>query len=147
MTSVPILLLEDDPLIRDLLEAVLSDEGHEVRACSSRDQLLTAASSLPGALAVVDFWGTSHRDLSDDERQEVVDLAQAVPTILVTGRTWAEHEVADDLGCVAIIGKPFDVDQVVEVVSSSVAQLRADTTTARAQANRLSVESEDALSR
>ena len=125
MVGGPVLLLEDDPMIRDLLEAVLSDEGHVVRSFSSRDQLVSAAHEAPGALALVDFWGTSHQVLSDDERQEVVALARAVPTVLVTGRTWAQHFAAEDLGCVAVVGKPFDVDEVVAVVSAWAARDRA----------------------
>ncbi len=122
MVGGPVLLLEDDPMIRDLLEAVLSDEGHVVRSFDSRDQLVSAAREAPGALALVDFWGTSHQVLSDDERQEVVALARAVPTVLVTGRTWAQHAAAEDLGCVAVVGKPFDVDEVVAVVSAWAAR-------------------------
>ena len=122
MTSGPVLLLEDDPMIRDLLEAVLSDEGHDVRSFGSREQLVSAAREAPGALAVVDFWGTSHQTLSDEERREVVALAETVPTVLVTGRTWAQRRAVDELGCVAVIMKPFDVDEVVAVVSSWAAR-------------------------
>ena len=145
MVGGPVLLLEDDPMIRDLLEAILSDEGHVVRSFCSREQLVSAAREAPGALALVDFWGTSHQVLSDDERREVVALARAVPTVLVTGRTWARHETAEGLGCVAVIEKPFDVDEVVGVVSSWVAEVGAMSAAARDRARRLRSESRDAL--
>ncbi len=129
--SVPILLLEDEPVIRDLLEAVLADEGHAVRACASRDQLMVAARDVPGALALVDFWGTSYQALGDDEREEVLALARTVPTILVSGRAWVGRECADELGLLALVPKPFDVDDLVDLVAECSARLepgRASTT-------------------
>src|SRR3712207_163395 len=125
MMCVPILLLEDDPMIRDLLQSVLSDEGHDVRAHASRDQLMSAASALPGALAVADFWGTSHQVLSDEERREIMDLARTVPTIIVSGRGWMRTTRAEDLGAVALMVKPFDIDDLCTLVGASVARNQA----------------------
>ena len=48
----------------------------------------------PGAVAVGDFWGVSDRTLNDEERGQVVQLAEAVPTILLAGRPWAGEGVA-----------------------------------------------------
>jgi len=121
-TRVPILLLEDDPNIRDLLEAILSDEGHDVRAFASCSHLMSAASALPGALAVVDFWGTSHQTLSDEDRWDIMDLASTVPTILVSGRGWMRTTRAEDLGAVALVQKPFDIEDLCALVGASVAR-------------------------
>ncbi|MDP8910394.1 MAG: hypothetical protein M3N47_15045 [Chloroflexota bacterium] len=118
--NCPVLLLEDDPVLRDLLEAVLTDDGHEVRVYGSRDLLFAAARDVPAALAVVDFWGRSHQALADEERADVVRLARAVPTILVTARTWATSASAADLGLVALVRKPFDVDELTTVVTEAL---------------------------
>ncbi len=115
-----ILLLEDDPIVRHLLDAVLTDEGHDVRPCGSRDQLLAAARDMPVSLAVVDFWGRSHERLADDERAELVQLARTVPTVLVTARAWASVEAAGNLGLVAMVPKPFDVDDLCAVVADAL---------------------------
>ncbi len=125
MAAGSVLLLEDEPMIREVLELVLADSGHSVRVCDSPDQVCAAAAETPGALAVVDFWGRSHQTLHDDERAEVVRLAQAVPTILVTGRTWATDEVAQELGALAVVPKPFDVDNLSDLVASSLTQIHA----------------------
>ena len=121
--SGTVLLLEDDAMIRDLLDAVLTDEGHVVRACASREQLLAATSEQPGALAVVDFWGESHHELSDEERREVVDLARTVPTILVSGRTWMGTTCPEELGVLAFVPKPFDVDALAALVAEWAARV------------------------
>ena len=112
-----VLLLEDDPMIRDLLDAILTDEGHDVRPCGSHDQLLAAARDIPASLALVDFWGNSHQELTAEERQEVVDLARTVPTILVSGRSWMRAVCPDELGLLAFVPKPFDVDALTSLVA------------------------------
>ena len=126
MTNRPVLLLEDDPMIRDLVEAVLADDGHEVRVCQSFDHLLTVAAESPGAVALSDFWGDSHQALSGEERDQIERLARTVPTVLVTGRTWVGTLQPNDLGLVALVPKPFDVDELCALVGASVARHQAE---------------------
>ena len=121
-----ILLLEDDPLIRDLVEAVLGDDGYDVLVCRSFGQLLARAAEVPGALAVTDFWGRSHETLSDEEREQVEQLARTVPTIMVTARTWVRTTAPADLGLMALVGKPFDIDDLAGVVTASLQRIAAD---------------------
>ncbi len=118
--SGTVLLLEDDPGLRDLLEAVLTDDGQDVRPCESPEQLLRVAAESPAALALVDFWGESHRALSDAEREQVTALGRAVPTIMITARAWALSETAASLGLVALVPKPFDMDDLVALVSAAL---------------------------
>lgn len=125
-TASTVLVLEHDESIRELLEVVLSDDGHHVHACETPDELVAAADLAPGSLALVDFWGSSHGYLVDDERRQVARVARAVPTILVTGRVWANERVAEQLGCRAFVPMPFDVAYLSEVVWSWVTRLRAD---------------------
>ena len=115
-----ILVLEDDPATRTLLECVFVDDGHRVRVCESREQLLEAAATTPGALVVTDFWGSSHQCLADEERAQIVQLARTLPTILVTGRTWAATVTAGDVGLAALVHKPFDVDELAAVVAETL---------------------------
>lgn len=115
--SGTILLVEDEPLVRDLLEAILTDDGHDVRVFVSYEQILRAACEDSDALVIADFWGLSHQDLDDDERQQVVAIARTVPTIVVTGRTWAQTITAEELGLVALLRKPFDIDEMATLVS------------------------------
>ncbi len=124
MASGNVLLLEDDPIVRDLLTDVLTDGGHEVLPCSSFQHLLDVAADAPEAIAVVDFWGESHQVLADEERADVVRLTRAVSTILVTARTWAEDGMAQALGLRALIRKPFDVDDLVTVVNEALESRR-----------------------
>jgi two-component system phosphate regulon response regulator PhoB len=132
-----VLLLEDDAAIRELLEIALADDGHNVHVCESPEQVIHRAREIRQALAVVDFWGESQLVLTEEERAEVVRLADAVPTILVTGRRWAEHHPAGDLGVLDIIGKPFDLAKVSGLIAAWVANLKQDSAEARAQGQHL----------
>jgi DNA-binding NtrC family response regulator len=109
-------LLEDDACLRALLEEVFVLHGLEVRACASPADLQNAAEHGVGDVALVDPWGASHPSLSDGERQALVTLADAVPTILFTGRSWALHADPNDLHVLAIVPKPTDVYRLSELV-------------------------------
>jgi len=126
LPSGTVLLLEDDDGIRDVVSLVLRDDGHDVRPCGSAEEVADLAAATPAALAVVDFWGTSHATLADDERDELADLARAIPTVLITGRDWASDEMARELGLAAVVRKPFEVDDLSEVVRSCMATVHAD---------------------
>ncbi len=115
-----VLVLEDDPDVRDLLELVLTADGHRVDVCATPGELVDRARGMTGALAVVDFWGRSHQALAPDERDELVRLAQTVPTILVTGRVWADRESGEALGLADLVKKPFDVFDLAERVARLV---------------------------
>jgi two-component system nitrogen regulation response regulator NtrX len=124
MGASTVLLFEDDPSTSDVLADMLNEAGHDVRVCGSPNQVMATAARMPRSLALMDFWGTSHRYLADHERRQVVRLARAVPTILVTGRPWANDRVAAELGCRAFVPKPFRPDHVSEVVAATVGDLR-----------------------
>lgn len=118
-----VLILEDDPDVRELLELMFTTDGHRVDVCATPDQIVDRAGETPGALVIVDFWGRSHGSLAPDEREDLAQLAQAVPTILITGRVWAERETCDGLGLLAIVKKPFDVFELAARVSRLVERL------------------------
>jgi DNA-binding response OmpR family regulator len=131
------LVLEDDPTIRELIEAVFEDEGFETRRCASPEEAVKLVGESASTLLVADFWGASHTDLASDEREQIVRLAETVPTILVTGRTWAGRLEAADLGLVALVRKPFDIDELQGCVAGWINHLATDSTAARSHARDL----------
>jgi DNA-binding NtrC family response regulator len=111
----PIAIFDDDATVRELLRDVLEAEGCTVVVCSSVMEVHQAA--VRGAmLAIVDGWGPGHLALGDLERQQIIDLARLVPTVLVSGRTWATQVSAGELQVVALLPKPFDVQALVDLV-------------------------------
>jgi two-component system, NtrC family, nitrogen regulation response regulator NtrX len=116
-----VLILEDDVALRGLLEEVLSLEGFEVVACDSFEQIRRGAQSGKGDIIVADFWGGPQRTLSETGRNEIRELSQLLPIILLTGRTWATEISAEELGARAVMHKPFDLDDLLRVIQATLA--------------------------
>lgn len=114
--GVHLLILEDDNFCLDLLETALTAEGHIVSVCQSPEDVLVLSRRFPDAIALVDFWGRSQLTLKEDERSDFLRLASAVPTILLTSRHWAEKCRPEELGVLAIIPKPFDIEMLYSTV-------------------------------
>jgi DNA-binding NtrC family response regulator len=125
-----VLILEDDAAVRDLLQDLIVDEGLAVTVCGSRNELQVAIELGTSDLALVDAWGSSHLELSNSERQELIEVADSLPTILFTARSWATKATADELHVLAIIPKPGDVYDVVRLVrqaAEAIEDIRAGT--------------------
>jgi DNA-binding response OmpR family regulator len=121
LTGRRALLLEDDVALRELLLEALSGEGLDVRPLASFVEARDAAARGEADIVIADFWGGSQRTLPESERQEIRELCSYLPLVLLTGRTWAAETTAEELGARALIRKPFDLDQLLQIVESTVA--------------------------
>ena len=129
-----ILLLEDDPEIRTFLTDVLRDEGYHVHPCASVEEIRRQRPADSVSLAIVDAWGESHGALDEAERQEIRALAGEIPTIMVTGRQWAAITQPAELGLRGLLPKPFDLDELLGLVRTSVERLLAKSARAQTKA-------------
>jgi DNA-binding response OmpR family regulator len=107
--GVRVLLFEDHSQLREVLQQVLTDDGYTVSLCPSREDVLAGAAGPDGCVALVDAWGGSFHTLVDEERAEIVELARAVPTVMLTARPWAATVSAEELGLAGLATKPIDV--------------------------------------
>lgn len=125
MSRGRVLLLEDDLALRGLLHEALDGEGFDVRAYETFKEVRDAAADRIGDLVVADFWGGSQRVLPEGERQEISELCSFLPVVLLTGRTWAAETSAEELGARALIGKPFDLDHLLQTVEHALCEPQA----------------------
>lgn len=137
-----ILLLERDLNTRIVLTDVLTGEGYRVYACASLEELRRYqrnGRNERGAvsLALVDSWGQSHQVLHEAERQEIAALAGEIPTIMVTEREWAAITRPAELGLLGLLPKPFDLDELLGLLESSIEQLSVASIQARTRAREL----------
>ncbi len=115
-------LLEDDPNLRELLAEVVRDDlGAELEACTTIGDLQAHCTARTPDLIVADFWGTSHLYLHDDERCEISALAAIAPPVLVSARHWALGVNPSDLGIVALLPKPVEIEKFVDVLRTALA--------------------------
>ncbi|MBV9578082.1 MAG: hypothetical protein JO057_05780 [Chloroflexi bacterium] len=116
MTAV--FLAEDNAPLRDLLCEALQDEGHQVFILPDMESVAEFAHTLGHGLAIVDGCGNSFAALHAVDRSRISSLATNVPTILITGRAWADTIDGNDLGLAGLLKKPLELQHLLELVDS-----------------------------
>lgn len=113
MSAVRVLVVEDDPSVRGLLQTLLSAEGYEVTTASDGLAGLVKAASQPPALVLLDLMMP---DLGGarvlEEMRDDPDLKD-IPVIVVTGKVDALPSMRDLLGEDNVFLKPFAVGELL----------------------------------
>lgn len=111
--SVRVLVVEDDPSVRGLLQTLLSAEGYDVTTASDGLAGLVKAASQPPSLVLLDLMMP---DLGGvrvlEEMREDPDLAP-IPVIVVTGKVDAVPGMRALLGEDNVFLKPFAVGELL----------------------------------
>jgi DNA-binding NtrC family response regulator len=119
MTNTHILVIDDDPAVRDVLQEALSQEGHTVSLAADGATGLQLAKEQPTHIAITDY------QLPDIDGLEIIDRlthldAKIIP-IMMTGFGTIQTAVrAMKAGAFDFITKPFDPDTVAVVVRKAV---------------------------
>lgn len=108
----PILIVDDDPTLREALGRILRAEGHEVLEAASGDEAVVAARRERPALMVVDYAmpGMDGEMVLDALRSEL----DGTPTVLLT-TTDQQQLRAERLGALGLC-KPFQVEELLAAV-------------------------------
>ena len=108
-----VLIVDDEPLIRQVLADLLSDEGYRVDSAADGWEALERASEHPPNVVVSDV---------NMPRLGGVALVRAlradgyrIPVVLISA-----HYVAVDLPGVRFVAKPFNLDAISEAVERSL---------------------------
>jgi two-component system, OmpR family, phosphate regulon response regulator PhoB len=116
---VVILVVEDDPLARELLANVLTDEGYDVTAAETGEQALTTLGTVWPALITLDLDlpGIAGDVILAELRRR--DETRTLPVIVVS----AKHPIPRDVRELAqsVVPKPFDIDELLSVIRSFAA--------------------------
>lgn len=132
-----ILIVDDEPDIRALIEGILTDEGYETRQAHNSDAALAAFKQRRPSLVVLDIWlQNSKLDglgiLAALHREE-----PQVPVVMISGHGTIETAVrAIQQGAYDFIEKPFNSDRLLLVVSRALeaARLRRENSELRLRA-------------
>ncbi len=112
-----VLVVEDDPSVRGLLQTLLASEGYDVQVASDGIAGLVKASSSPPALMLLDLMMPDLggvrvlEELSNDP-----DLA-GIPVVVVTGKLEAVPALREALGHDNVFAKPFGVTELLDRVA------------------------------
>ncbi len=111
----PILLVDDDAGIQDLLKMTLEDEGYAVLvAGDGRDALEILKNTTP-ALILLDYMMPRMNGAQFVQEAEKQDLRDAIPLVLLTAANHAPAR-AQEVGTDGYIGKPFEIGELLQMI-------------------------------
>jgi len=116
--ALDILVVDDEADIRELVSAILEDEGFEARVAHDCDSALAAMEARRPSLLVLDIWLQGSRL----DGLEVLDLVRRrhpdLPVVVISGHGNVETAVsAIKRGAQDFIEKPFKADHLIHVVN------------------------------
>jgi DNA-binding NtrC family response regulator len=117
--SASVLVIDDEEIMREILDALLSREGYQVRLASSGEEGLELARSMPFDAAIVDVMMPGLDGIAT--LQELRKLDDDLPVLMITAFASVETAIAAmKLGAFDYITKPFKNDEVLIVVHNAV---------------------------
>ncbi|WP_426957461.1 sigma-54-dependent transcriptional regulator [Muricoccus radiodurans] len=120
-----ILIVDDEPDIRALIEGVLSDEGYGTRQAANSDQALAAFRQKQPNLVILDIWLQNSRLDGLGILEALHREEPRVPVVMISGHGTIETAVqAIQQGAYDFIEKPFKSDRLLLIVSRALEAAR-----------------------
>jgi len=120
-----VLVIDDERPIRDLVSALLGEEGWPVRAYSSALEALRdiRAGAIDPDVVLLDMRmpGMDGPQFAEAVRVDHPEIPIVVMTAARDARQWAEA-----IGAAGYIPKPFDIDWLIDTVTRTVGEPEAD---------------------
>ena len=132
-----ILIVDDEPGVRNALSGVLKDEGYAVEAVASGEACLERITRGPVDLIVLDVWLPGMDGLATLARLRERQVDAQV--VLISGHGNIESAVrAIKLGAFDFVEKPLSLDKTVLVIRNALTQrqLEAENRALRARVDR-----------
>ena len=123
-----ILIVDDAPVVLDLLTDILSAEGFQVRSAGTGELALRSVASEPPKLILLDIDMPGIDGFEVCRRLKAQKESREIPVIFISGMTGLEEKVKGfGLGAVDFISKPFQRDELLARVRTHLElhQLRA----------------------
>src|SRR6476661_861821 len=118
-----VLVIDDEEIMREILETLLSREGYEVRLASSGAEGLEFARALPFDAAIVDIMMPGLDGIATLDELKRIDEDLAV--IIITAYASVENAIAAmKAGAFDYITKPFKNDEALAVVRNAMERRR-----------------------
>ncbi|MDA8051782.1 MAG: sigma-54 dependent transcriptional regulator [Rhodospirillales bacterium] len=120
-----ILIVDDEPDIRLLIEGILRDEGYETRQARDAASALAAFRARRPALVILDVWLQG----SDRDGLQILEILRSehpqVPVVMISGHGTIEMAVAAiQQGAYDFIEKPFKADRLLHVLRRALEAAR-----------------------
>jgi two-component system nitrogen regulation response regulator NtrX len=133
MKNPRVLIVDDEPGIRESLRGVLEDEGYSCFAVETGEEALEELSRNPYEVVLLDVWLSGMDGLEALQRVEELPPDDRPEVIIISGHGNIETAVrATKLGAFDFLEKPLTIEKVLVVVKNAVEHRRL-----RAELNRL----------
>jgi DNA-binding NtrC family response regulator len=118
--SARLLIVEDDPEMRDLLRKVLEKEGYQVSVAADSREATASLSRISFDLVVTDML------MPDDGGLELLQVIRearpSLPVIIITAfGDWGSYSRALELGAAAFISKPLKMAELIGAIHTALA--------------------------
>src|ERR687883_831913 len=118
MSTTHVLVVEDDPSVRGLLQTLLAAEGYDVAVASDGLAGLVKASSRRPSLILLDLMMPDLGGIRVLEEMRGDPQLRDIPVVVVTGKVDAVPGLREVLGETNVFAKPFAVAELLERVSA-----------------------------
>jgi len=115
--ALDILIVDDEPDIRDLISGVLEDEGYETRTAADSDSAIEAINQRKPSLALLDVWLRGSKLDGLELLAEIKKIDPDLPVIMISGHGNIDTAVAAiSYGAIDFIEKPFEAEHLLHLV-------------------------------
>ncbi len=112
-----ILIVDDEPAVRDAIAAILSDEGYDVRHAPDGVSALAEIESRPPSLVLLDIWLEGSRLDGLQVLDQIRRTSDDLPVLVISGHGTIETAVtAIKKGAYDFLEKPFNADRLLVLI-------------------------------
>jgi CheY-like chemotaxis protein len=113
-SQVTVLVVDDEPLIREIVRALLEDEGYAVECAEDGVEALAVVEAAPIDLVISDV--VMPRLDGRTLAQRLRARRAALPIVLMSA-----NRAASGIPGIALMPKPFDLDDLLDAVATALA--------------------------
>jgi len=111
-----ILVIEDNPDIKEVLDYILKDEGHDAIPCSDGSSLTNLDELKPDIVLIDEILGSARG--SDLIKKLKADKEKSlIPVVLISAMPNLE-DIAARCGADAFLEKPFNIDSLTDIIKN-----------------------------
>ncbi len=114
--SKKILLIDDDPSLLDAIQLCLTDEGYEVLAAPSPENILQQIKEFAPDLILMDVLMSGADGRKICRMLKSYEKTKGIPVILISAHPSAVHS-AQQYGANAFLAKPFELDRLRQEIT------------------------------
>jgi two-component system response regulator MprA len=119
MVDRRVLVVDDEPWLREMLQTALADAGYETRTANDGNHALAQAQTWRPDLILLDLMMPDMDGWSFRQAQLTEPRLASIPVVLISAADPLELD-AEKLGVAAVVQKPYDFDALLSVVERLV---------------------------